>query len=113
MSNQPAAQDDWGDEVQGGGNFVKFKEIGQTITGIYSGNEIDTSQYGNGKRRNFFFSLDNGVPFTVPGTADLQAKLMKVPVGYEVRMTFIGTKPAEKGKAPMKVFKVQSRPTKE
>ena len=82
--------------------------IGESIQGIYIEKEQDVGQF----KSNLYSIKNDEEEIRFWGSTVLDELMGKVPMGYEVLITFQGTQPSKKGKKPWKDYKVQYRPNK-
>ena len=102
MSNQ----EQW-DDVEGG-NWISFKEFGDSATGKFLKIEDKPNKKFGGMKPVADFLSEDGTPFSVSPPGDLANKLRAVAPGTLVRMTYVRSEPSDKGQ-PAKIFKVQTR----
>jgi hypothetical protein len=99
-------------EVPGGGYpFFKFKKDGDEIAGRILGRRTQPPKDGFKEQLVIDVETKDGV-FSVGCSADLKAKVSKIPDGYLFRAKRNGTKKVGKPQ-PMICFDVQSRPSPE
>lgn len=96
------AERDW--EVVHGNKWTPI--IGDCIQGYY----VKTVPAVKQDESNQYILEVDGKEMTVFGTTDLDSKFKEVPLGWEVRITFMEEKKMKPPKHPFKVFEVKKRP---
>ena len=98
------------EEVQGdgGGDFVKFDQIGQQSIGMLEGIREKEGKFGPETVLDFA-SLSGDSAFSITAPYDLKQKAAKLVTGNIVRITYIANRPTAKGNS-MKIFRVETAP---
>jgi hypothetical protein len=86
----------------GGGEFVKFGTVGDSITGIYLGAQ-DRANSKFGPSKNHMFNTKNGVKVVTAKEGSQIEQLLSGEDNKLVKLTFSGTKDTGKGN-PMKLY---------
>jgi hypothetical protein len=92
------------------GNLIKFTQYGQTLEGIYQGSRMVSGNFG--PQTIYDVKGNDGVVYSVAGSAGLNGKIGKAVAGQAIWITYvadreIGLDRDGKPKNPMKVFKVE------
>lgn len=91
-------------------DFIRFNKVGDLVEGIYEKAGKVPGQWGD---QDVFYFQGKDEKFAVGATADLKAKMAKVPVGSHTRIEYTedvevpGVGSDGKPKNPMKKFLVQ------
>ncbi len=99
------------EEVQGeggGGDFVKFDQIGQQSIGMLEGIREKEGKFGPETVLDFA-SLNGDNAFSITAPYDLKQKAAKLVTGNIVRITYVANRPTAK-RNPMKIFRVEMAP---
>ena len=99
----------YGNEVQGGGNFVKWEREGQSFEGTFLriGQGVNKRDPNKPLYHGVFRKLDTGAEISVNAPTDLLYKLQNSQPGTDLFIEYIGQQPSQRGGFPKKVFRVR------
>lgn len=80
----------------------KPENKGDSIEGIYTGTESDV---GENKSKLYHLEVEDK-PYSIWGSAVLDAKMVAVKPGDKIKIEYLGTGEAQKGRNPPKLFEV-------
>lgn len=100
---------EWGEPVTNGGQFIKFKNVGEVAIGTFTGKVTKEFSQKFGKEQTvYFFTTEQGVPFRIGASGELKTKLPDMVAGKVYRIEYTGQKDIGKGN-PMKCFDVRAK----